>query len=193
MVKRTTPKFNIKQVDAVLEDDEITSFLSEHEGNLAVDENALDEALQGQVFSFYEVSKRLSLQISRRDAAKQHLQTVESRVDRRIRKRIAEGTDKADKRLTEKGVESERNTHVDVVEARDLLLRLNHGVGVLTALKDAFQQRSYVLKELAQLFIANYYGDASLGASDRQVTEHKANIARRQMSEERKRRAHRSN
>lgn len=148
---------------------------------LRIDQNALDEELERQVLSFYEVSRMLALYTSRRDAAKQMLQTVEAEVDSRLRRKMS----KTDKRSTEKELDALRRTDAEVRKANDALLELNAITGQLAVLKEAFQQRSYVLKDLVALFVANYYASSSAGAKA-DVREIDARVARQAMAKERR-------
>jgi hypothetical protein len=137
--------------------------LEELEKGLRIDPDALDEALQDQPQSFYAVSKELVLLLSRRDAAKQALQIVEAEVDAEIRRSLS----KEEKRVTEKEIETRRVVHKDVQQASDELLELNKQAAQYQALKEAFQQRSYVLKDLVGLALSNYYGEVAVSSYDR--------------------------
>lgn len=128
-------------------------FIEAQEEGLRIDEHALEEELQSQVPSYYEVSKRLSLEISRRDAAKHYVKTVEARVDGGIRGEAKEAGEK----VTETTVENRKILNADVIEATQILMDAESRVRDLTVLKEAFTQRSYVLKDLVALYISNYY------------------------------------
>jgi hypothetical protein len=131
---------------------------------LQIDENDLDGALLKHPDIFYRVSKALVLQISRRDALKQNCDEVESRVELQIRQDAAE----QQQRMREGEVESLKSTNAEVQRVRGELLNAKRTVGLLEALKEAFTQRSYVLKELVALWIANYYSESSSGAANNQ-------------------------
>jgi K+-sensing histidine kinase KdpD len=148
--------------------------ISELENMLILDENALDEALEQQPDLFYRVSKELALTVSRRDFAKQTKEEVEATVDAKIRHTAAV----QDEKITERQIESEKRLHKDVQKAIKDLFVLNEKVGHLSALKEAFQQRSYVLKSLCDLYIAGYFGSNMSGTSER-MKEHNAGEVRR--------------
>lgn len=148
---------------------EHTSFVEAQESGLQIDEHALEEELQSQAPAYYEVSKRLSLEVSRRDAAKHYLKTVEARVDGEIRKAAKDAGDK----VTENIVENKKILDGSVIEATQVLMDAEARVRDLTSLKEAFMQRSYVLKDMVALYIANYYsgtegerGERSVRAAD---------------------------
>jgi hypothetical protein len=113
---------------------------------LAIDEHALDEALIRQPDAFYRVSKMLAVMASRRDAAKQALQEEEAYADERARSSIPDG-----EKVTETSIKSLVRLDKQVLTANDKLLKLSRETALLQALKEAFQQRSYVMKDLGSL------------------------------------------
>jgi hypothetical protein len=140
---------------AVVRDEK--SILERLEPYLQIDENALDEALIRQPDYYYQISKALALQISRRDAAKQLVEEAEANADIEIRRRGA----KEDKKFTEGDIKSQKVLNIDVQNAERELLELNRSVGLLTALKESFQQRGYALNKLVDLYVSGYFGDAT--------------------------------
>lgn len=156
--------------------------VSELEAALAIDENALNEALIQQPDAFYRVSKKLALKASQRDAQKQALQEEEAYADERARESIPDG-----ERITDTAVKAIVRLDKKVLEANSLLLKLNREVGLLQALKEAFSQRSYVMKDLVSLYVANYYGDSSGGRSETHLKNKRADENRTAMGEERRR------
>lgn len=153
--------------------------LSGLEAGLRIRKDALDEGLLQQPDLFYRVSKELTLATSRRDAAKQGVADAEANVELSLH------------RSKDKYTVGEIKAHVSVAPsvkaARKMLADLQFEVNSLNALKEAFSQRSYALKELVALFIANYYGDIDSRAG-RKVEDVTYMENRRKMNEERKRR-----
>lgn len=150
-------------------------FIEAQEEGLAIDENALEEELQNQVPSYYEVSKRFAEAESRRDAAKHHLKVVEARVDDEIRRLAKEAGEK----LTEVALAARLMTDEAVTQANNLYLDASAAYRDLLALKEAFTQRSYMLKELVALWIANYYGGDIEGRASRSVRSVNADNTKR--------------
>lgn len=165
-------------------DPNLKELISELEEGLEIDQNDLDQCLVEQPSLYYEVSKQLAQYVSRRDAAKQHLQTVEARAQRGVRRSAAEN----DEKVTNQEVDSRVKAHKDVLEASDILLELNYSVSLLGALKDAFEQRSKALKDLSGLFIASYYTSSSVGGASSKLKDRQASDNRSAMAEERKKR-----
>ena len=139
--------------------------ISELKKGLKIDEHALDESLVRQADLFFRVSREVAILTSRRDAMKQELATTEAQADLDIRKGAAKNEDK----FTEGEVKARIRLHKDVKEVQNELLELNSWLAQFTALKEAYSQRSYVLKDLVALFIANYYGSGAEGRSSRDL------------------------
>ena len=148
------------------------------ERGLSIDEHALEEALQQQVDFFYEVSQCLTLQVSRRDAMRQYVAQVEADTDQRLRQEALTG----DEKITERDIEARKVLDREVSEARSDLLKFNHSVAEWGNLKDAFGQRSYVLKDMVALYIRNYFGDTVQEASEAALKGGRAEHSKRTMA-----------
>lgn len=125
------------------------------ETRLAIDEYALDVALREHPDLFYQVASELALAISRRDEAKQEVDEVEATVDKELRRSAAMAGDK----ITEKEVESNKKLDKKVQTANDNFLEKRLEAAKWTALKEAYEQRSYALSKLVELHLANYSSD----------------------------------
>lgn len=179
MVKRVTAKRaepEAPEPEAVEYDD-----LRELEDALRIDEHALEKALCDQPELFYCVSRAYALEISRRDAAKQALQDAEAETDLRIRDQAR----RDDQKITEGEVRATIQIDGRVTQAQAHLARRNEWVAKLGALKEAFQQRSYALKDLAGLYVANYYTASDHNAASGAVRTRDAAEARARMNEAR--------
>lgn len=160
----------------------VDKFISELEEGLRIDKNALDEALERAPDLYYRVSKELTLATSRRDAIKQELAEIEAEADNTIRIR-AEG---AKVKLTETDAKMQARLEPAVKRANRDLIEANRVVGMFSALKDAFNQRSYAIKDLVSLYVANYYSDSTGRQSSGNVKDHDAQVARRGMAQQRR-------
>lgn len=123
------------------------------ETKLQINEHALDIALREHPDLFYKVASELALAISNRDEAKQDLDETEAQVDLSIRSEAA----KLGEKTTEKEVQSMCKIDKSVKAANDKLLAEKLNTAKWTALKEAYEARSYALSKLVDLFIANYY------------------------------------
>ena len=150
--------------------------ITDLEKGLRIDEDALDEALLIHSDLFYRVSKQLTLLVSQRDAADQEKKEIEARVDAQLR----HDAEVSESKTTEPQIKNDIRRDKDVIKAIDKLLELDKQVGQWQALKEAFLQRSYMLKAMCDLYIAGYFGANMDGASSR-MTEHDADANRREM------------
>ncbi|MDP3937714.1 MAG: hypothetical protein Q8R92_06220 [Deltaproteobacteria bacterium] len=179
MVKRITTKRAASEAEAP-EVEDYDDF-RELEDALRIDEHALERALRDQPVMFYRVANAYALEISRRDAAKQALQDVEAEADLSVRGRAQ----RDDQKITEGQIRATVQTDGRVAQAQASLARRSEAVGKLAALKEAFQQRSYALKDLAGLYVANYYTASEHNAASGAVRTRDAAEARARMSEAR--------
>lgn len=152
------------------------------EGALKIDEHRLDEANVRQADLFYRVAKQLALKISERDFSKTKLQELEAKVDGEIRE------DARDQKITEKDVESQKLQDQRVMSARRELTNLNNQVGVWSALKEAYTQRSYALGHLTDLYVGNYFAEAGPSRKASDFKDANSNRARNEMSNQRRQR-----
>lgn len=165
--------------------------LAELETELRIDRNDLESALEMQPDSFFRVAVQATLTSSRRDAAKQRLAELEADKDATLR----HDARVADDKVTEKEIESEKRRDPGIKEMQRELLRLNAKLGLISALKDAFIQRSYVLKDLCLLQINGLYSELGdqHGIQGRrtmnQYKEERAQVAKQRMAELREERA----
>ena len=92
--------------------------------------------------------------ISRCDEYKQIQKECEALADAKIR----HDAEVSGEKITEKMVESQKLLDRKVIEAKDALFKSAKQVGELEALKDAYSARGYAIRDLIQLYLANYYG-----------------------------------
>jgi hypothetical protein len=129
--------------------------IQELEVGLLIDENNLEKEAGAQPDAYYRVSKRHVLEISRRDAAKQALEDEEAKALISI-KNTAE---RQGERVTEKHCDALVRMDKDVRIAREAFLKAQAAEKEWAVLKESFQQRSYALAHLVDLFVRNYYGE----------------------------------
>ena len=157
------------------------------QAGIAIDKLALDECLIEQPQLFFEVSERLALLMSQRDAAKDNLKVVEAEIDDIIRGDAAQ----EDKKITETAVKKQIEAHRDVIAANKKLRDLNQQVAHIGALKEAYSQRSYMLREVVALHLAGYYDTATAGT--RKTTQEDIDQTRKRINDERQRRKTKQN
>lgn len=137
--------------------------LARLEGWLSIDRSRLEQACVAQPDYLHQVADELALHRSRRDAKKKEIEEEESRLYLDIRHRASV----SEERITEAEIKARitldrghRDLSRELAEANELLARWE-------ALKEAFSQRSYMLKELVSLYLARYYGDPARNAENR--------------------------
>lgn len=154
------------------------------ESKLAIDEHALDVALRDHPDTFYRVAMELALAVSLRDEAKQDLEEVEAEVDMELRKDAAT----IGAKTTEKEIESNKKVDKNVRAATDRFMEARYNAAKWTALKDAFEQKSYALSKLVDLYLGNYYSshDSVKPANGSTLRDVKAQHVKTEMSEQRR-------
>lgn len=135
------------------------------EDKLRIDEHSLDVALREHPELFYRVATELALSISKRDEAKLEMDQIEAKVDMDLRADAA----KIGTKTTEKEIESNKKVDRKVISVNEKFLAERYNSAKWTALREAYEQRSYALSKLVDLYLANYYSsqeDKKTGATD---------------------------
>ena len=172
-----------RSVCIIMQNKQIT--IEDLEKDLRIDEHALEDALKVHAETFYKVSEQMTLLLSQRDEAKQSLEEIEAEVDIELRRAAAI----SDERVTDTAIANQRKSDRRVRTATSNHLKLKHEAARWAALKESFEQRSYALSKLVDLYIANYYGAVEHKAPRPQpsLRDIKANQIRNEMSTKRHR------
>jgi len=117
---------------------------------LKIDKLALDEELTQQASLLYQISEEYAVAVGERDGLKESLAIEAAKADQRAREQLG---DKA----TEPKVKALVTLDEQRIAANGKYLDAKYQADALEALKDSFQQRGYMLRDLAQLYISNYY------------------------------------
>jgi hypothetical protein len=147
---------------------------------LLIDKHKLDEEINAQPSLFYRVSEAFAEACSVRDFMKEEL----GRVDAQLYANIRGDCEKAGEKVTESKIQNEIALHKKHIAHLDEYLEAKRKADVLQGLKDAFNQRSYMLRDLASLFVASYFEKESF-KDPRAVDEYKTQRKRERMSEAR--------
>lgn len=124
--------------------------LSELENSLTIDRDDLDTCLVEQPGSFYHVAEQVASANARRDTAKLELEEVMAVEDGRFRTLLAQNEEKA----TEGGIANHLRTLDNIKSLQRELLAARTEADRWQALKEAFQQRSFMLRELVALHLS---------------------------------------
>jgi hypothetical protein len=128
--------------------------LEEFRGYLAIDKHALDKELMQQSQLFFTVADELVLALSKRDALKEGLATIDAGLDKKYRAGNSKVTETAIKSM----VQLDREHQLAMGQYLQLKLEADQ----LAALKEAFQQRNYAIRDLCQLFVSQYFAQDSV-------------------------------
>jgi hypothetical protein len=117
---------------------------------LTINKHQLDDELIEQASVFYKVSELSTEAAAKRDAEKEYLATIAAEIEQNVRTRLG---DKA----TEGKVKSLVILEKEHRDATSNYLTTKAEADKLQALKEAFHQRGYMLRDLVQLYISNYF------------------------------------
>lgn len=120
------------------------------ERHLRIDRDDLDTCLIEQPDRYYHVAMACAVAVSDREAAKLDLEDLSAKLDKDIRARAASREEK----ITEAKIQQEIKSDSDYQEQRALLAQIDARIGALQALKEAFSQRSFMLRELVALTVS---------------------------------------
>ena len=133
--------------------------LEELKEHLAINKTKLDDEVSNQPMLFFEVSEAYVEAAAERDACKEELTSIDATLDGEVRAALAKSEDK----VTEAMVKNSVQSHSKHQDAFDTYMAAKTKADLLLALKEAFAQRNYMLKELAHLFVASYFEQTSIG------------------------------
>lgn len=123
-------------------------------GYLKIDRNQLDVEIQRQPSLFAEVGEASAKAAASRDTAKNRLETLDAELYSKHRATLEENSSG---RVTEGLVKNEVETDQAHIEAVAVLGRATYRAARIQTLKDAFHQRSYMLRDLVALYVASYF------------------------------------
>jgi hypothetical protein len=129
--------------------------LEEFRTHLTINKESLDEDITVQSDLFFRVSEAYAFACSRRDAAKEQVKQVDAKMDLEIRQDAVDNGVK----LTEGKITNLVAASVEHLEAASEHLDFIEEVNIFGSLKEAFSQRSYMLRELVELYCVGYYSD----------------------------------
>lgn len=138
------------------------NILTEFRNYLKIDKDALSEAMAEQADLFFRVGDACANANSEREEAKEHLSTVDSELGQSFRG----GKKKDDLKITEGSVKDLIQTNQRHQEAFEVYLEAKKRAEQLVALRDAFQERGRMLRDLGNLYATGYFTvTASKGAA----------------------------
>ena len=126
---------------------------------LVIDKGSLDDEVSKQAMLFFQVSEAYVDAAAEQDACKEELTSIDAELDGECRTILANNEDK----VTEAMVKNAIQVHTRHKDAFDTYITAKTKADMLQALKEAFAQRGYMLRDLAQLIMTSYYDQTSIG------------------------------
>jgi hypothetical protein len=122
----------------------------------------LDTELIRQAQLYGHVGTLYAFAVATRDKKKHDLEVLEAKLDRDVRDQLESDGE----RVTENKVEAAIKLEPSHQRAYGEYLDARHYADEWEALKDAYRQRSYMLREIVNLRVTDYFGEA-VGSSER--------------------------
>jgi len=133
----------------------------EFESKLKVDKNDLDTEWQQNPQLFWRVSNMHARALSDRDSIKVDIGLAEAELYSLFRQKmedeLANEDDKKKGRVTDAAIKSRVESSPQMVKLNKQYLKASERANILLALKEGYQQRSYSLKYLSELYTVNYF------------------------------------
>lgn len=140
----------------------------ELEQELLIDPDDLDQELTRHVENYYAVSKQYMVAVSKRDEAKKDFKEVSGELYFEVRGVLSD----TESRVTEGMVEAQTVQETKYQKANNILIEAEKAVNDWSALKSAYESRSFALRDLVQLYIAGYFGTQPAGSARTQKKDH---------------------
>lgn len=159
----------------------------EMQKKLRIDKYALDDEVEQQAELFNEVADAAAITKSQVDSLEQEIKELEAEIDAKTRA----DAEKYDERITENAIRAKvvgdkrrKALVVKLLQASDLQRRLE----VLTT---AYRQRSYMLRDMVDLHLSNYYTSRSTTGARENRRDDEVDRVTSKMSDRRKSRVKR--
>lgn len=150
--------------------------LSTFESNIAVSKDELDTMIERQSVIYQDISEKVALATSIRDAVKDNLDSLEGELSDKHRDLLSR-KGSSGVRITDKQVgENVRNDPLFIKDSLAYNVAKNMALRWMS-LRSSFEMRASMLKLLANLFVSNYYTSSSVsgeGSSQREVVGRKS-------------------
>ena len=157
--------------------------LSQLEKLLAIDKDDLDTELVRQPQLFYEVSELMVEAVANRDRLKDALGVTEAQVAAAVRDRLS----RQEVKVTEGLVREEIALDAKTLKAQHEFQEAKHAADQAQQLREAFIQRSFMLRDLASLYVAGYYTQGAVrGASQGEFSDHQYQQHKNRIDQSRK-------
>lgn len=159
--------------------EELQAFLQER---LEINKDNLDRELVEQAELFHRAAHAHALAISRRDELKEEIRLLSADLALLVRRKL-----ESKGKVTEGLVQNHLESTPDYQQARQQFSEASREAEILGALKEAYAQRSWMLRELCGIYVAGYFSTTSIRGESAKQVEEEANLERRRriMAQER--------
>jgi hypothetical protein len=131
----------------------MVDLLAQLELRLEIDKYSLDDEIVNQPSLFFQAADAYTEALAEHDACEAELATVDAELDGEVRAEL----ERAKVKATEAMVKSEVLKHKRHLDAFDTYILAKIKSDKFKALKEAFHQRNYMLRELAGLYVSSYW------------------------------------
>jgi hypothetical protein len=138
-------------------DEGLLEELAGFKARLLIERDNLDQELIEQPQLYYEVSENLAQSVGRRDAKKNELKRLEAELFTYYMQELGKSA-----KPTQAKVEAAVGQDEDYQGLYGEYLDANREADLWLAMKEAYSQRSYVLKDLCSLHISGYFSNSSV-------------------------------
>lgn len=163
-------------------DKQLEKLIAEFRALLLIDKSCLDQHLQEQAEIFYRIADALAQSQSVRDKAKEYIAITDAELNLQFRKVL----EKDGVKVTDAKINAMVQDDEDHQEAFNKYMETKEQADKLSAMREAWMQRSYMLRELVGLFIAGYFSDAAMKGGSPDAREMKAQADRAEIHRKRK-------
>lgn len=153
----------------------------EMQTNLQIDRNNLDIEMQQQSVLFYKIGDMFVQASAERDTLKDEL----AHTDAVLTDKHTIALEAAGKRATKDSIEAAIKQDDEHITCSENYLAAKAYADKCAALKEAFHMRSYMLRDLASLYVANYYEKDAIKSTNG-TEDYQAHVIREKLDEKRK-------
>lgn len=173
-----------EETEAVVAKSAVPPEVEELRDKIRIDKDDLDLEVISQPDLFYAASSAHALAVSNRDQAYEGLKQTDAELNLDIREEMLGKGEK----FTETLLSSIVQSHESHKEAYIEYASYKRDAEQLQALKEAFLQRSHMLRELVQLYVTGYYSESALGTDTQEARNFKQGAAKNRVRNSRRRR-----
>jgi hypothetical protein len=132
--------------------------IEELKERLTIEKGNLDTEISQHPMLFFEVSEACVQAKAECDACKEELTSIDATLDGDVRIALAKK-----EKVTEAMVKNAVQVHQKHVDAFDTYMQAKTKADLLSALKEAFSSRGYMLRDLVSLVSVGFYESTSMG------------------------------